>query len=133
MKKGIITVVAAGAIASLSYIYAQTDTNAPPVPPPPSGQQQQQQGGERFNRLSEELNLTEDQKPKVQAIFEQLRTSIEEAKTNAETQLQAVLTPEQYQKLQSHWQMRKHHWREQGEEGGTNTDTNAESNTSTNQ
>ncbi len=86
----------------------------------------------RFNRLSDELDLTADQKPKVQAIFEELRIKIEDARTNADTELQGVLTPEQYQKLQNHWQAHKRHWHNQqgNGEGGTNTDTNMDNSSS---
>ncbi len=56
------------------------------------------------DRLSEELNLTEDQKTKVQAVFDEMRqkvqTAILEARTNADTELHQILSPEQYQKLQ---------------------------------
>ena len=77
---------------------------------------------ERFNKLSEELNLSEDQKAKVQSTFEETRQKIQaaiiEARSNADAQLQQVLSPEQYQKLQNLWQQHEHHW------GGGGANTN---------
>ena len=67
--------------------------------------------GNRFDALSERLNLTADQKTKVQEIFsdtrEQLRAArqemeprMAEIRRQADGRLQTVLTPEQWQKFQ---------------------------------
>ena len=67
--------------------------------------------GNRFDRLSERLNLTADQKTKVQEIFsdtrEQLRAvrqetepRMAEIRRQADGRLQTVLTPEQWQQFQ---------------------------------
>ncbi len=60
---------------------------------------------QRLNFLAQQLNLTDQQKANVQTVFEQMRESItsavQEARTNADEQLQRILSPEQYQKLQS--------------------------------
>ena len=80
---------------------------------------------QRFEHLSEELNLTEDQKPKVKAIIDDWHAAMMEAKTNAETQLEAALTPEQYQKFQSMMEHKKHHLHMGGGmQGETNEDQN---------
>ena len=67
--------------------------------------------GNRFDALSERLNLTADQKTKVQEIFsdtrEQLRAvrqetepRMDEIRRQADGRLQTVLTPEQWQQFQ---------------------------------
>src|SRR4029078_8644723 len=67
--------------------------------------------GDRFERLADRLNLTEDQKTKVQEIFsdtrEQLRAvrqetepRMAEIRRQADGRLQTVLTPEQWQQFQ---------------------------------
>jgi Spy/CpxP family protein refolding chaperone len=67
--------------------------------------------GNRFEELSERLQLTADQKTKVQQIFsdtrEQLRAvyqetepRVEEIRRQADGRLQTVLTPEQWQRFQ---------------------------------
>ena len=72
-------------------------------------------GGERrdrFEQMAERLQLTADQKTKVQEIFadtrEQLRAvrresepKVSEIRRQADGRLQTVLTPEQWQKFQS--------------------------------
>ena len=67
--------------------------------------------GNRMDELAERLNLTPDQKAKVQEIFsdtrEQLRAvrresepKLEEIRRQADGRLQTVLTPEQWQQFQ---------------------------------
>ena len=67
--------------------------------------------GNRFDNLAERLNLTADQKTKVQEIFsdtrEQLRAvrqetepRMDEIRRQADGRLQTVLTPEQWQQFQ---------------------------------
>lgn len=67
---------------------------------------------DRFQQMAERLQLTEDQKPKVQEIFsdtrEQLRAlrkesepRVDEIRRHADGRLQTVLTPEQWQKFQT--------------------------------
>jgi Spy/CpxP family protein refolding chaperone len=68
-------------------------------------------GGNRMDELSERLQLTADQKSKVQEIFsdtrEQLRAvrqetepHMEEIRRQADGRLQTVLTPDQWEKFQ---------------------------------
>ncbi len=114
--------IAVTALLSLSQLQAQTN-NTPP-PGHPHGWHHGMAPEHRLERLSEELNLTNEQKPKVQAVFEQMRQQIQEAfqaaKTNVDTQLQGILTPEQYQKFQSIWQEHQQHWGEKhGQQEGT--------------
>ena len=67
---------------------------------------------DRFEQMAEKLQLTDDQKTKVQEIFadtrEQLRAvrresepKVNEIRRQADGRLQTVLTPEQWQKFQS--------------------------------
>ncbi len=110
----------------LTIVQAQQDNNGPGQN---QGQGGMQGGGERgmhhwghggmqqkLDRLSEQLNLTPNQKLQVQTIFEQMRTNImtavEQARTNASTQLQQVLTPQQYQQWQQIWQQHEQRWHE---------------------
>lgn len=69
-------------------------------------------GRDRFDQMSERLNLNADQKTKVQQILgdtrEQLRAlrresepRVSEIRQQADTRLQQVLTPEQWQQFQS--------------------------------
>lgn len=68
--------------------------------------------GDRFDQMSERLQLTADQKTKVQQILadsrEQLRAlrkesepKVNEIRQQADGRLQTVLTPDQWQKFQS--------------------------------
>ena len=78
--------------------------------------------GNRFDHLSERLNLTADQKTKVQEIFsdtrEQLRAvrqetepRMDEIRRQADGRLQTVLTPEQWQQFQKLRDERQHRGR----------------------
>ena len=68
-------------------------------------------GGNRFDELSERLQLTADQKTKVQEIFSDTREQIrgvrsemeprlDEIRHQADGRLQTVLTPQQWEKFQ---------------------------------
>jgi Spy/CpxP family protein refolding chaperone len=94
-------------IASGLFLVEQARSqNDPPAQTRPPGQ-----SDPRFNKFSEDLNLTEQQKPKIQAIFQEMQQKIQaavlQAKTNADAQLQSVLTPEQYQKLETMFQQQQ--------------------------
>ena len=114
----IIYTLTLAALLPLGQLHAQPGN--PPEPPGMPGQTNSEGGWgkmtpeERFQHFSDKLGLTEDQKPKVQAIFEDWHAKMQDAKTNAEAQLQEVLTPEQYQKFES---MRQHkgHWHHGGD------------------
>jgi len=85
------------ATASLLMAAQVLPQNSSPGPLP----QSVQQGNPAFGRLSEVLNLTEQQKPEVQAILQEMEESIRQAKTNADAKLLWVLYPAQYDKYQS--------------------------------
>src|SRR5215510_3090946 len=56
--------------------------------------------GNRFDQLAERLQLTADQKPKVQEIFSDTREQLRVVRRQADGRLQTVLTPEQWQQFQ---------------------------------
>lgn len=55
---------------------------------------------DRFENLSNRLNLTADQKTKVQEIFSDTRDQIRAVRQQTDNRLQTVLTPEQWQQFQ---------------------------------
>ena len=56
--------------------------------------------GNRFDNLANRLNLTADQKTKVQQIFSDTREQIRTVRQQTDERLQTVLTPEQWQQFQ---------------------------------
>lgn len=56
--------------------------------------------GNRFDNMAERLNLTADQKTKVQEIFSDTREQIRTVRQQTDGRLQTVLTPEQWQQFQ---------------------------------
>ena len=113
IKTVIPGLIAAAGLLSLSQVQAQTNNATPPMGN--HGWHGSKTPEERMNRLSEKLNLTDEQKTKVQAVFEDMWQQMGEAKSNANTQLQQILTPEQYQELQN-MKQRKHHRHHHGDE-----------------
>ncbi len=107
LKPLVAILVAAAGLFSMSAAQirdVQTDPATPPKVQPRSVPQSQ--GAEtRTNGPSLELNLTDQQKTQVQAVFEKMRQRIETAvlaaRTNAETELKRILSPQQYQQLQN--------------------------------
>ena len=107
-----------GAVVASLTCNLVAQTNAPSAP---AGNGDGQQGGgkERGQRLLKELNLTDDQKAKVAPILQKAKADvkairadeslskkqkhqqIEAVRQNTSQQLQAVLTPEQFQKFQA--------------------------------
>ena len=64
--------------------------------------------GNRFDNLAERLNLTADQKTKVQEIFSDTREQLRAVRQQTDNRLQTVLTPEQWQQFQK---LRDERWR----------------------
>ncbi|MGA2788658.1 MAG: hypothetical protein ABSF60_14140 [Verrucomicrobiota bacterium] len=112
-KTMLIAALAVGSLLAWSPALRAGDTNKPAATPPAS---QPPHGG--FERMAEQLNLTADQKPKVQAIMDTQRqkmldlrndTSLTQKDRQAKRkivaeemaqQMKAVLTPEQFDKWQ---------------------------------
>ena len=93
---------------------SQTDNR-----PPRQEMRQQQTPQVRAERLAKQLGLTDDEKTKVQALFEkqnadrekmrsegtnltreQMRTKMDEMRKSEETEMQKILTPEKFAKYQ---------------------------------
>ena len=109
MKIKLITLVAVGAFSLGSIAFAQE-------PPPGSSGEPGRHGGGRGSRgasiekITDQLNLTPDQKAKAQPIIDQARPQIENIRReamqkmkavmdNAMAQIRPLLTPEQQKKL----------------------------------
>ena len=107
MKIKLITLTTLGALSLGSFAFAQEPTAA-------AQDQQGGRGGSRHNslqRVTEQLNLTPEQKAKVQPIIDQAtpqienirREAMQKTKTlmdNAMAQIRPMLTPEQQKKLE---------------------------------
>jgi Spy/CpxP family protein refolding chaperone len=118
-KQIMIAALVAGNLLAWNPALRAGDTNTPPAKPPagsPPPDQRPPRGG--FDRMFEQLNLTADQKPKVQALMEAQRQKGQELRQNTSlsqeekqakrkaihdetvTQMKAILTPEQFEKWQ---------------------------------
>ena len=103
MKRKLITLILAGTLSLGSFAFAQ-DQNEEGAG---------RHGGRKHNsieRITESLNLTPEQKTKVQPILDQARPQIEDIRRealqktkavmdNVKAQIRPMLTPEQQQKL----------------------------------
>ena len=117
-KTMLIAELAVGSLLVWSPALRAGDTNTPPSTPPAGAPPAGRPPGGGFERMVEQLNLTADQKPKVQAIMDtqmqKMRDLRQDTSLTAEdrkakmktirediaTQMKAVLTPEQFQKWQ---------------------------------
>jgi Spy/CpxP family protein refolding chaperone len=113
-KTMLIAALAVGSLLVWSPALRAGDTNTPPSTPPAGAPPAGRPPGASFERMAEQLNLTADQKPKVQSIMDTHRqkmldlrndTSLSpedrQAKRKAVAedlaqQMKAVLTPEQF-------------------------------------
>jgi Spy/CpxP family protein refolding chaperone len=111
----IAALVAGNLFAWNLALRADDSTNTPPANPPASDVKPHAHG---FERMVEELNLTDDQKPKVKTIMDaqtqkmrdvreddslsqdDKRAKMKAIHEDTATQLQAVLTPDQFAKWQ---------------------------------
>jgi periplasmic protein CpxP/Spy len=125
MKTNKITLIAALAVGGLlvlgTALRAQDSTNTPPSnppagSPPPGGPGMR--GRPNFDQIAKRLELTDDQKPQVKAIFddqmqkmgdlraddslsqEDRRARMKSIREDTDTKLKAILTPEQFEKWQ---------------------------------
>jgi Spy/CpxP family protein refolding chaperone len=103
MKRNVLTLVAAGAIALGGFVMVQAQ-------PGPGGGGRLHGHGFGLRHLTEKLNLTSDQQTKVQPILDQAKPQIaaihQEAMQKAKgvmdstlSQIRPLLTPEQQKKL----------------------------------
>ena len=116
-----LTALAVGSLLAFGTVANAGDTtnnppSAPPAGGPPGGPGMRGQAG--FDRMAEQLNLTEDQKPKVQSIMkaqmdkmrglrqdtsltpEDRKAKMKAIREDSAAQMKAVLTAEQFQKWQ---------------------------------
>lgn len=115
----LITALALGSLLTLSLAaFAQDNTNTPPPagsPPPGPGTRGR---GPNFDMIAQRLNLTDDQKPKVKAIFDEQRQKMRDLRNNqdlsrddrmaqmqtirkdTDAKLKAVLTEDQFKQWQ---------------------------------
>jgi Spy/CpxP family protein refolding chaperone len=124
-KPMMITALVAGSLLVWSLaLYAQGATNAPPAAPPAGGPPpggppgSGMRGRPDHDRLIEQLNLTDDQKPKVNAILDDQRdkmhnvfqdqnlsredrmAKIKSIRENTDAKLKVILTADQFEKWQ---------------------------------
>ena len=121
MKPIMMTALVAGGLLAWGPALRAGDTNTPPAQPAPGtpapGQRPPRPGG-GFGRMMDQLDLSADQKPKVQAVLDEWQQKSREIRQNAEltiaerqtrskalldnmeTGMKAVLTAEQYEKWQ---------------------------------
>ena len=124
MTRKIITITAAAALSLASLVYLQAKEPGEPGPKHEHGPGPHHQMENPLDHLSKDLNLTDDQKTKVQPIIDQTRPQLaaihkeamEKAHAlleNATNQIRPLLTPEQQTKFdamkKAHEDMRKAH------------------------
>ena len=98
-------------------LHAQDSTNSTSATPPPA---RAHQGG--IDRVIQQLDLTDDQKPKVKAVLDSMqqqmrdlradtslsaddrRTKVQAIRSDANDKLKAILTPDQFEKWQKSMQ-----------------------------
>lgn len=114
----LIAALAAGSLLVCSPALRAADTNTPPSTPPAGAPPADRGPRAGFERMAEQLNLTADQKPKVQSIMDTQRQKMLDLRSDASlsqedrqakrkaiveemgAQMKAVLTPEQFDKWQ---------------------------------
>lgn len=70
----------------------------------------------KIEQLDKELSLTNDQKSKLDGLFQLNEDKFKAIRVETEFQLKTILTPEQYSKLQKQKQRRQEQWREKHHE-----------------
>lgn len=65
----------------------------------------------KIERLDKELSLTSDQKSRIETLFKQNGEKFKALREETQSQMQTILTPEQYTKLQEMKQRRHERWR----------------------
>ena len=118
MKKHGMFLMAIGMMFCMA-VSAQDQSSQTDNRPPRQEMRQQQTPQVRAERLAKQLGLTDDEKTKVQALFEkqnadrekmrsegtnltreQMRTKMDEMRKGEETEMQKILTPEHFKKYQ---------------------------------
>ncbi len=133
-KEFLLTLFTAGSLITCGSAIAQDSTNAPSPTPAPAAPHMMR--GPNMEGLMRALNLTEAQKAQVQPILadasqkmrdlhndaslspEDRRAKMKEIRDETSAQLKPILTPKQFEKLQS--RMSPHHPRPQAPNVSTN-------------
>ena len=68
--------------------------------------------GQRIERMTKELNLTPDQKTKVEALFKEQHEKFKAIHEETQTKLKTILTPDQMTKMEELKKQRREKWRE---------------------
>ncbi|MFA5983628.1 MAG: hypothetical protein WC782_06400 [Methylococcaceae bacterium] len=68
--------------------------------------------GGHFEMLSKELNLSAEQKPKVEALFKEQREKMKTLHEDTQNQLKQLLTPEQVSKLEDLKKQHRQHFKD---------------------
>jgi Spy/CpxP family protein refolding chaperone len=117
-KPLIITALMAGNLIAwdLATRAQESTTN---TPPPPAAPQRGMRGALNVDQVSQQLNLTDDQKPKVKAVLDDMnkqnrdlrqdqsvtgadrRAKMQSIRDDANTKLKAILTADQFQQWQT--------------------------------
>ncbi len=149
MKQVKIAALALGAVLAAAPLFAQENTTTPPATNDQTTTQSMGRHGhmrkadpaKRLEWMSKKLNLTDEQKTKLQPIFqdefqqmkavredtslsrEQKRDKMKQIHETFHPQVMAVLTPDQQQKLE---QMRANRQARRGKGAGTNQGTSTQ-------
>lgn len=67
--------------------------------------------GRRIERLTKELNLTAEQKTKVEALFKEQHEKFKAIRDETKTRLGTILSPEQMAKMEEMKKQRQEKWR----------------------
>ena len=112
----LVALVAGNLLAGNTALQAQDNTNTPPAGTPPGGSGMR--GRPNFEAISKQLELTDDQKPKVKAVLEDLQkqsrelrqdtslsqedrhAKMKEIRDGASAKLKDILTADQFAKWQ---------------------------------
>ncbi|GAB6067558.1 hypothetical protein JCM13664_08760 [Methylothermus subterraneus] len=89
-------------LLTISFLACTAALARPPGPPPVE---------ERLKRLEERLQLTPEQKPKVEAILKEQREKIQAVREETRSRLKSVLTPEQAEKFEDLHREKRERWR----------------------
>ena len=100
------------AILSLAFVLTLPLAATAQPESPAGGQPPEWRHGQRSERLSQELNLTPEQKTKVDALFKAQHEKFKAIHEETQAKLKTILTPEQMTKMEELKKQRREKWRE---------------------
>jgi protein CpxP len=95
---------------AIVFIFPLT-ASANPGGGPGYGPGQEEYHGRKVERLTKELNLTDEQKGKVEALFKEQHEKFKALHEETNTKMKAILTPEQMTKMEEMKKQRQEKWR----------------------